>query len=46
MVKTPNHPLVRYHRWAHFDVLDTILLRPKQQPDSNLKEHFEEEHEP
>jgi len=46
MLKTPNHPRVRYHQCGDFDVLDSILSRSKRQPDSNLKERFEEEKEP
>jgi len=45
MLKTPDHPRVRYHQCGDFDVLDSILSRPKRPPDSNLKEHFEEENE-
>jgi len=45
-LKTPDHPCVRYHQCGDFDVLHSILSRPKRQPDSNLKEHFEEENEP
>jgi len=46
MLKTPDHPRVRYHQCGNFDVLDSILSPPKRQPDRNLKEHFEEENEP
>jgi len=46
MVKTRHHPRVRYHQCGDFDVLESILSRPKRQPDSNLKERFEEENEP
>jgi len=46
MLKTPKYPRVRYHQCADFHVLDSILLRPKRQPDSNLKERFELENEP
>ena len=46
MLKTPNHPRDRYHQCGDFDVLDSILSRSKRQPDSNLKECFEEENEP
>jgi len=46
MLKTPDHPRVRYHQCRDFDILDSLLSRPKQQPDSNLKEGFEEENEP
>jgi len=46
MLKTPDHPRVRYHQCGDFHVLGSILSRPKRQPDSNLKEHFEEENEP
>jgi len=46
MLKTPDHSHVRYHQCRDFDVLDSILSRPKRQPDSNLKERFEEEIEP
>jgi len=46
MLKTPDHPRVRYHQCGDFDVLDSILLRRKRQPDINLKERFEEENEP
>jgi len=46
MLKTPDHPRVRYHQCGDFDVLDSILSRPKRQPDSNLKERFEEENKP
>ena len=46
MLKTPDHPRIRYHQCGDFDVLDSILSRPKRQPDSNLKERFEEENEP
>jgi len=46
MLQTPNHLRVRYHQCGDFGVLDSILLRPKQQPDSNLNEHFEEENGP
>ena len=46
IVKTPNSPRVRYHQCANFDLLDSILLQPKQQPDTNLKERFEVANEP
>jgi len=46
MLKTPNHPHIRYHQFGDFDVLDSILSRPKQPPDSKLKQPFEEENEP
>ena len=46
MMKTPNHPWVRYHQCGDFDRLDSILLQPKRQPDSNLKEPCEEQNEP
>ena len=46
MLKTPDHPRIRSHQCGDFDVLDSILSRPKRQPDSNLKERFEEENEP
>jgi len=46
MLKTPDHPHVRYHQCGDFAVLDSILSRPKRQPASNLKERFEEENEP
>jgi len=46
MLKTPTHPHFRYHQCGDFDVLDSILSRPKRQPDSNLKEGFQEENEP
>jgi len=46
MLKTTDHPWVRYHPCGDFDVLDSILSRPKREPDSNLKEHFEEQNEP
>jgi len=45
MLKTPDHPRVRYHQCGDFDVLDSILSRPKRQADSNLKEGSEEEKE-
>jgi len=46
MLKTPNHPHVRYHPCGDFDILDSILSRPKRQPESNLKERFKEANEP
>jgi len=46
MLKTPDHPHVRYHQCGDFDILDSILSRPKRQRDRNLKERFEEENEP
>ena len=46
MLKTPDHPRVRYHQCGDFDFLDSILSRPKRQPDSNEKERFEDENEP
>ena len=46
MLKTPNHPRFTYHQCPDFDVLKSILSRPKRQPESNLKEGFEEENEP
>jgi len=46
MLKTLDHPSVRYHQCGDFDILDSVLLRPKRQPDSNLKECFEEDNEP
>jgi len=46
MMKTPNDPRVRYHHCGNCDVLDSTFSRPKPQPDSNLKECFEEENEP
>jgi len=46
MLKTPDHPHVRYHHCGDFDILDSILSRPKRQPGSHLKAHFEEENEP
>jgi len=45
MLKTPDHPPVRYHQCGDFDVLDSMLASPKWQPDSNLQERFEEENE-
>jgi hypothetical protein len=45
MLKTPNHPRVTYHQCSDFDVMEAILSRPKRQPESNLKEDFEEENE-
>jgi len=45
MLKTPDHPRVRYHQSGDFDVLDAILTRLKRQPDSNLKERYKEENE-
>jgi len=46
MLKTPDHPGVRYHQCGDFDVGDSILSRPKRHPDSNFKARFEEENEP
>jgi len=46
MLKTPDHPRVRYPECGDFDVLDSILSRPKRQPDSNLKAPFEGKNEP
>jgi len=46
MLKTPDHPRVRYHKCGNFDVMDSILLQPKRQLERNLKELFEEEYEP
>jgi len=46
MVKTPDHPHVRYQQSVDMDVLDSILSRPKRQPDSNLKQCFKGENEP
>ena len=46
MLKNPDHPPVSYHHERDFDVLDSILSRPQRQPDSNLKERFEEQNEP
>jgi len=46
MLKTPDQSHIRYHQCGDFDVLDSILSRPQRQPDSNLKERFEEENEP
>jgi len=46
LLKTRDHPGLRYHQCRDFDVLDSILSRPKVQSDSNLKELFEEENEP
>jgi len=46
MLKTPYHPRVRYHQGGDFDDLDSILSRPKRQPDTNLKERFEEANKP
>ena len=46
MLKTPNHPLVKYHQCGNFDILESILSRPKRQPDSNWKEGFAEENQP
>jgi len=46
VLKTPDHPRVKYHQCGDFDLLDSILWQPKRQPDSNLKERFEEENEP
>ena len=46
MLKTPDRPSVRYHQCDDFEVLASILSPRKLQPDSNLKEHFEEENEP
>jgi len=46
MLKTHHHPHVRYQQCGDFDVLDSIPSRPKRQPDSNLKDRFEEENEP
>jgi len=38
MVKIPNHPRVKYHECGDCDVLDSILSRPKRQPDTNWEE--------
>jgi len=46
MLKNPNDQRVTYHQCADFDALDSILSRPKRQPDSNLTENFEVENEP
>jgi len=46
MLKTPNYPHVRYHQCGDFEVLDSILSRPKWQLDTNFKAPFEEENEP
>jgi len=46
MLKTLNHPRVRYHQYGDFHLLDAILRRRKGQPDGNLKDRFEEENEP
>ena len=45
MLKTQDHSHVRYHHCGDFDVLDSILSRPKWQPDSNLTDRFQEENE-
>ena len=45
MLQNPNHPCVAYHQCSDFDVIEAILARPKRQPESNLKESFEEENE-
>ena len=46
MLQNPNHPRVTYYQCSDFDVMEAILSRPKRQPESNLKESFEEENEP
>jgi len=46
MLKTHDHPCCREDQDGDFGVLDSILLRAKRQPDSNLKEPFAEENEP
>jgi len=46
VLTTCDHPRIRYHQCGDFDVLESTLSRPKRQPDSNLKDRFEEEHEP
>ena len=46
MLKTPDHPRVRYYQYGDFDFLDSILSRLKQQPERNMKERFADENEP
>jgi len=46
MLKTPDHPPIRYHQCGDLDIRYSILSPPKQQPDSNLKERFEEDNVP
>jgi len=46
MLKTPDHPRVRYYQCGDCDVPDSIISQPKRLPDRNLKERFEEENEP
>jgi len=45
MLKTPDHPHVRYHQCGNFNVVGSLLSRPKRLPDTHLKERFEEENE-
>ena len=46
MLNDRKHPHAVYHQCAGFDVMKGILSRPKRQPESNLKDSFEEENEP
>jgi len=45
-LKTGDHPRIRNPQCGDFDVLDSILSRSKQQPDSNWKDRFEDANEP
>jgi len=46
MLKTLNHPHVRYHQYGNFDVLDSLDSQSKHQLYNNLKKYFENKHEP
>jgi len=46
MLKTLNHPHIRYHQYANFDVLDSLYSQSKHQPYTNLKKYFKHEQEP
>jgi len=43
MLKDRKKPRAVYHQCAGLDVMKAILSQPKRQPESNLKESFEEE---
>jgi len=46
MLKDRKEPHAVYPQCASFDLMKAILSRPKQQPESSLKETFAEENEP
>jgi len=46
MLKHPNHRHVAKNQCADFDLMKAILSQSKWQPESNLKQSFEQENKP